>query len=243
MACYSRAMLMKQFDRKFAKAVSLSATQCRLFRWDASGCHTTEIIDIHGDPILFIRCIARLAMMTPAELGYDEHFSNAGRVLSDQKITTTLTIRASPIREYLDREPSPEEIPPETSASMLLELDTENVLSESRGVRLYQDTRVWRGKEILDMNTWKTGPTRVVKQTWAEDTRPSEAYFYKLTNDIPTICSLVLMEECDGTRACHNCVAEHDEIGDLKATEKKPRGGANAQAEESLLNLGLNALH
>ncbi|KIO16708.1 hypothetical protein M407DRAFT_33638 [Tulasnella calospora MUT 4182] len=126
---------------------------------------------------------------------------------------------------------------------MLLELDTENVLSESRGVRLYQDTRVWRGKEILDMNTWKTGPTRVVKQTWAEDTRPSEAYFYKLTNDIPTICSLVLMEECDGTRACHNCVAEHDEIGDLKATEKKPRGGANAQAEESLLNLGLNALH
>ncbi|KAG8913540.1 hypothetical protein FRC00_002184 [Tulasnella sp. 408] len=241
LALYVHAMLMEQFDRNFALTVSLSATQCRLFHWDSVGCHATEPINIHDDPILFIRCIARLAMMTPAELGYDERFSNAGRILSDEKLTTTLTVHESPVRQYLDREPSPDERPLETATSMLLELDTENFLFESRGGIFHQYTRVWRGKEISDVKIWETGPTRVVKQSWAEDFRPSEGYLYKLTNNIPTVCSLVLMEECDHTWEYHNRVAEQDVIGYLKAAEPKPDlQPAVRQLEGDLLTLGPN---
>ncbi|KAG8919035.1 hypothetical protein FRC01_001513 [Tulasnella sp. 417] len=235
-ARYARAILMEQFDRKYALTASLSATQCRLFHWDSVGCHVTEPIDIHDDPILFIRCIARLAMMTPEELGYDEHFSNAGRVLCDEEITTTLTVRASPIRQYIDREPGYEEMPPEAAMSMLLQLDTKKFLFESRGMLFHRYTRVWRGEEITDVNTWRKGPTRVVKQNWAEDTRPSEGYFYKLTEEIPAVCSLVLMEECDHTWVSHNRVPEQHVMGYLKATETKPRKGATAQSEGSLLD-------
>ncbi|KAG8916314.1 hypothetical protein FRC01_003236 [Tulasnella sp. 417] len=222
---YTRAILMEQFDRKFVITVSLSATQCRLFHWDSVGCHATEKIDIHRDPILFIRCIARLAMMTPAELGYDEHFSNAGRVLSDEKITTTLTIRDSPIRQHLNRAPGPVAILPSALTSKLLELDTEKFLC-----KLHRHTQVWRGKEILNAMTWETGPTRVVKQTWAEDTRPCEGYFYTLTKKIPAVPSLLMMEECDRTWAYHNRVADRDVIGYLKTTEYKP--DRQPQAEE-----------
>ncbi|KAG8940070.1 hypothetical protein FRC00_013269 [Tulasnella sp. 408] len=221
-ARYARAILMEQFDRKFAITVASSATQCRLFHWDSVGCHATEIIDIHKNPILFIRCIARLAMMTPAELGYDEHFSNAGRVLSDQELTTTLTVHESPIQRYLDTEAGSAERQPNTANSKLLELDTKKFLFESRGILFHRHTRVWRGKEILDKGTWRTGPTRVVKQNWAEDTRPCEGYFYKLTEQIHTVSSLLLMEECDHTWAYHNRVTEQDVIGYLKATETKP---------------------
>ncbi|KAG8913539.1 hypothetical protein FRC00_002183 [Tulasnella sp. 408] len=231
-ARYARAILMEQFDRKFAIAVSLSATHCRLFHWDSVGCHVTEPIDIHKDPILFIRCIARLAMMTPEELGYDNHFSNAGRVLSGQQLTTTLKVWASPIRQYLDREPGSEETPPKPATSArLFELDTDNFLFESRGMLFHRYTRVWRATEITDIKTWKAGHTRVVKQNWAEDTRPCEGYFYKLTEGIPAICSLVLMEECDHTWTYHSRVAQQDVIGYLRTTEKKPRRGASAQPE------------
>ncbi|KAG9039163.1 hypothetical protein FS837_001055 [Tulasnella sp. UAMH 9824] len=234
-ARYARAMLMEQFDRKFAITVLLSATECRLFHWDSVGCHATEPIDIHKDPILFIRCIARLAMMTPEEFGYDDHFSNAGRVLSDQDITTALTVRESPIRQYIDRECSPEEKLPETATSMLLELDTGNFIFESRGILFHRHTRVWRGKEITDVKTWETGSTRIVKQNWAEDTRPCEGYFYKLAKEVPTVSSLLLMEECDHTWAYHNRIADQDMIGYLKATENKPdrqpRRKAAQQAE------------
>ncbi|KAG9037932.1 hypothetical protein FS837_001346 [Tulasnella sp. UAMH 9824] len=221
LARYAHAMLMEQFDRKFVLTVSLSATQCRLFHWDSVGCHVTEPINIHADPILFIRCIARLAMMTPAELGYDEHFSNAGRVLSDERLTTTLIVRESPIHQYLDTEPSSGERP--------------SFLSESREMHRY--TRVWRGKEVSEVNIWKAGPTRVVKQSWTEDTRPCEGYFYKLTKGVSAISSLALMEECDHTWAYHNRVSEQDVIGYLKATEKKPdqqprRGPVAVEADD-----------
>ncbi|KAG9037931.1 hypothetical protein FS837_001345 [Tulasnella sp. UAMH 9824] len=239
-ARYARAILMEQGDRKFAITVSLSATHCRLFHWDSVGCHVTEPIDIHTNPILFIRCIARLAMMTPSELGYDDHFSNAGRVLSDQELTTTLKVWGSPIREYLDREPGSETIP-EQATSSLLELDTENLLFESRGMLFHRYTRVWRGKEITDIATWKAGPTRVVKQNWAEDTRPCEGYFYMLAKDIPAVCSLVLMEECDRTWTYHSRVAERDVIGYLRATEKNSRRGASVQPEGKRSNSGPNS--
>ncbi|KIO32811.1 hypothetical protein M407DRAFT_18276 [Tulasnella calospora MUT 4182] len=224
MARYARAMLMEQFDRKFVLTVSLSATQCRLFHWDSVGCHATEIINIHETPILFIQCIARLAIMTPAELGYDEHFSNAGRVLSHHQLTTTLTVHQSKIRKYTERTPSPEEtesLPSDTPAPMLLELDTKRFLFESRGMLFHRHTRVWKGKVVLDAKEWKTGQTHVVKQNWAEDTRPCEGYFYQLTDGIPTIPSLVRMEECDRTWAYHTRIANEDVIGYLKATEKK----------------------
>ncbi|KAG8915108.1 hypothetical protein FRC01_003786 [Tulasnella sp. 417] len=229
---YTRAILMEQFDRKFVITVSLSATQCRLFHWDSVGCHATEKIDIHHNPILFIRCIARLAMMTPAELGYDEHFSNAGRALSDEKITTTLTIRESPIQQDLDRAPGSVAMLPNAVNSRLLELDTEHVLCGSNGELFHRYTRVWSGKEILDAMTWETGPSRVVKQTWAKDTRPCEGYFYTLTKKIPAVSSLLIMEECDRTWAYHNRVADRDVIGYLKTTGSKPDRQPRAEEVE-----------
>ncbi|KAG8931471.1 hypothetical protein FRC01_001251 [Tulasnella sp. 417] len=230
MARYARAMLMEQFDRNFVLTVSLSATQCRLFHWDSVGCHTTEIIDIHKNPVLFIQCIGRLAIMTPAELGFDEHFSNAGRVLSHQELstTTTLTVGASKIPKYFERKPQSleetEPPPSEPPAPMLLELDTKNFLFESRGLLFHRRTRVWSGTVVLDAEKWTTGRTHVVKQNWAEDTRPCEGYFYRLADEIPTIPSLLRMEECDHTWDYHTRVANEDVIGYLKATarERKP---------------------
>ncbi|KAG8914278.1 hypothetical protein FRC01_004139 [Tulasnella sp. 417] len=246
MSGYAEAILMEQFDRKFVITVSLSATHCRLFHWDSVSYHVSELIDIHKNPILFIRCIARLLMMTPAELGYDEHFSNAGRVLSGEEVTTTLIVRESSIRRYLDRELGSEEmpVPSEMARSMLLELDTENFLSESKleGMLFHRYTRVWRGREVTDVKEWKTGPTRVVKQSWIEDTRHCEGYFYKLTTNIPTICSLVFMEECDRTRTYRSRVAERDVLGCLRATGQKPCQGANTEAEGKLLDFRPNPL-
>ncbi|KAG8919033.1 hypothetical protein FRC01_001511, partial [Tulasnella sp. 417] len=134
MSGYAETIFMEQFDRKCVITVSLNATHCRLFHWDSVSCHVTELIDIHKNPILVIRCITRLVMMTPAELGYDEHFSNAGRLPSDEEVTTTLIVRESPIQQYLNRELCSEEmlVPSEMARSMLLELDTENFLSESK---------------------------------------------------------------------------------------------------------------
>ncbi|KAG9046710.1 hypothetical protein FS837_003819 [Tulasnella sp. UAMH 9824] len=243
MARYARAILMEQVDRKFVLTVSLSGTQCRLFRWDSVGCHATELINIHENPLLFIQCIGRLATMTPAELGYDEHFSNAGRVVSGDRITTTLTVQNSKIRKYIERTPSPEdpESPPPETPPMILDLDTDSFLFESSGGLFHRYTRVWRGQVVLDLEEWKTGKTHVVKQNWAEDTRPCEGYFYQLTSGITVVPSLVRMEVCDRTRAYHIRVEKDDVIGYLKVAEKKPerqplkdttsnlRSGANAK--------------
>lgn len=86
------------------------------------------------------------------------------------------------------------------------------------------------------------GPIRVVKQIWAENTRPCEGYLYKLAEDIPSVCSLTLMEECDRTWSYHSRVSEQDVIGYLRAIKKKPSRGANAQAEGKRTDLGPNPL-
>lgn len=78
----------------------------------------TKAIDIHKDSATFLQVMGCFATMTPAELGYDTHFSNAGRVLSYQKdLTTHLTIHPTPPRTYFTvpfETPTPE--CPSTSA-------------------------------------------------------------------------------------------------------------------------------
>ncbi|KAG8948126.1 hypothetical protein FRC04_010038 [Tulasnella sp. 424] len=218
-ARYARAVLMEQFDRKFAFSVTLTPTECRVFHWDTVGSHVTEAIDIHDDPVLFLWVMGRLATMTPTDLGYDDHFSNAGRALSYQNLTTTLTVHDSGVRQFFDHQlPSPgaELSPSECSSAsppLVLELDTSKFLFESRSVLFNRATRVWKGVVVENTNPWTTGASRVVKQNWADDARPNEGYFYQVAKGIRGVAQISRMEECDYTSDYHSRIDDQDVIG------------------------------
>ncbi|KAG8948129.1 hypothetical protein FRC04_010041 [Tulasnella sp. 424] len=235
-ARHAQAVLMEQFDRKFAFGVTLTQTDCRVFHWDTVGSHVTEAIDIHKDPVLFFWTMGRLATMTPIELGYDDHFSNAGRVLSYQALTTTLTIHESKVRQFFDHRPPPPGVEsnpsecPSDPPPLVLELDTSDFLFESRDVLFNRATRVWQGFVVENTNPWTTGASRVVKQNWADDARPNEGYFYQLAKGIPGIVQISRMEECDYTSDYHTRVDDKDVIGLLdaiKASREETQDAAN----------------
>ncbi|KAG8948135.1 hypothetical protein FRC04_010047 [Tulasnella sp. 424] len=239
----ARALLAEQFDRKFAYTVTLTNTECRVFHWDTVGCRVTEPINIYNNPVLFLWVMGRLATMTPTELGYDDHFSNAGRAMFSQALTTTLTIHESGIRQFFEhKQPSPSECP-SASPPLVLELDTSHFLFESRASLLDRVTRVWRGVVVENTDPWTTGASRVIKQDWADDARPNEGYFYQLAKGIPGVTQLLRMEECDYTMDYHYRVNDKDVIGVLGVVkpsrkETRPRPSGRAAGDQGAANKG-----
>ncbi|KAG9004951.1 hypothetical protein FRB90_010648 [Tulasnella sp. 427] len=230
---YARGVMNEQCERNYFFTVFVSKTECRVFQWDRVGAHVSKPIDIHKQADLFIWVIGRLATMTPVELGYDEAFSNAGRELSSDRLPKTLTVKESPIRQYLDSDSRPEPLP---SKPLLLELD--KVLFGFKDLLFNRATRVWRAFVIEDAQKWERSSTVIVKQCWNEDTRPNEGYLLQRAKGIKGIAQLVRMQECDHTFDYHKRFSSHV-VGVLGVVKRRGKGKAANQSQATASTEGL----
>ncbi|KAG9024443.1 hypothetical protein FS837_005366 [Tulasnella sp. UAMH 9824] len=193
MARYARAVKLEQFDRNVIFSVLLSKRKCRVFHWDAAGCHTTEI-DVHDDPTAFIQVIGRFASMSPATMGYDVRFSNARRVLAGEKSRTVLKVFPGPVEQFFD------EFPAGADAGNVIKLDlvVDNPIFEARGLLFSRFTRVWEGRE---------------RQNWADAERITEAFLCDQTKDIPSVAKVLGSQVIDGTASHHKGITPDDVLG------------------------------
>ncbi|KAF4617931.1 hypothetical protein D9613_005650 [Agrocybe pediades] len=70
---YLRSILREQQDRQFVMGLLLAHDELAILYCDRSGFISTvqNPINIHKDPILFIRVLSRLALMSPSDFGWD----------------------------------------------------------------------------------------------------------------------------------------------------------------------------
>ncbi|KAG8909157.1 hypothetical protein FRC01_007100 [Tulasnella sp. 417] len=218
---YAQSLMLEQYDRNFVFTVLISGTQCRVFHWDVAGAQVMVPFDIHKKPKLFLQVMGRLATMTPSELGYDIHFSNAGRVLSSQAdIKTHLTIHPSiprPFLNHADKSPTTE-----CSNKKTLILELKEMQFEAKGPLFTRATRVWRAVATNDPQA-----TYIVKQNWADDRRPNEGFFHHVARNVNEVPKLVSMEEREFTssfraRFDSNLTLPISKADDTKGANEKP---------------------
>ncbi|KIO22003.1 hypothetical protein M407DRAFT_28420 [Tulasnella calospora MUT 4182] len=208
MARYARAVKLEQFDRNVVFSVLLSKRKCRVFHWDAAGCHTTEI-DVHENPTAFIQVVGRFASMSPASMGYDVRFSNAGRVLAGEKTRTVLKVFPGPVEEYFDQYPAGDD----AGNAIKVDILVDNPIFEARGLLFSRFTRVWEGREVKDEAQWSTGPLRVVKQNWADARRTNEAFLCDRAKNIPSVAKVLGSQVIEGTANHHKGITADDILG------------------------------
>ncbi|KAG8947123.1 hypothetical protein FRC04_010974 [Tulasnella sp. 424] len=178
-------MKLEQFDRSFLFTLTITENEFRIARWDSAVCYVTPSINYHEDPSNFINVVERLACMSPAQLGYDLTFSNAGRVLHSQLtqgnrgIRTTRTITPCEVADDLQ----------ESSHTAIKEplryLLDDDFLYESRDLLFSRPSSIYN----------------VIKQNWHDEDRPKEAWFYEQTKDIEYgIAHMIHFEDLDRTR-------------------------------------------
>ncbi|KAG8947121.1 hypothetical protein FRC04_010972 [Tulasnella sp. 424] len=194
-----------KFDRNFLFTLSITENEFRISRWDSTVFYVTPSINYHEDPSSFIHVVGRLACMSPAQLGYDETFSNAGRVLHSQSaqsnrgIRTTLTITPCEVVEDL-RESSHTAI--KEPVRYLLD---DNFLCESCDLLFSRSTRVWKAQLITE-----SGPSPIynaIKQNWHDEDRVNEAWFYEQTKDIARgAAHMIHFEDLDRTRGVSSMI-------------------------------------
>ncbi|KAG8902540.1 hypothetical protein FRC01_009554 [Tulasnella sp. 417] len=224
MAQYAGSVMLEQFDRNFVITVLITGTTCRVFHWDVVGAQVTKAFDTCS--MSFIQVMGRLATMTPSELGYDTHFSNAGRVRSTEieQIKTHLMIHLSKPRPFFDHDT--------TSSTQCLKyghslvVDLQNMQFESKGLLFNRATRVWRAVAVNDPPPgeecqWSKETTYIVKQNWADDRRPNEGFFHHMAKGVKTVPELVGMEEREFTSSFRALIDESDRIGVLSLVETK----------------------
>ncbi|KAG8994488.1 hypothetical protein FRB94_009884 [Tulasnella sp. JGI-2019a] len=196
-ASYAHSMKIEQFDRKFCFTVSVSPDGCRVWRWDTvAGC-VTKFIDFATDTTGFIQAIGRLATMDPEAMGYDTHFSNAGRVLGHQvkSMRTTLTIIPTKIQEPGSSTPPLHDTPPRVYVL------TRPPLYQARGALFGQSTAAWLARL---QNDGQGLADRVITEKWQDDARVSEAWFFSKANEVgDCVAHMDCSEQSDGTRQYH----------------------------------------
>lgn len=88
----SSAMLAQQQTRHWVNCLILTETYCSLIHFDRGGVQCTDPLDIHADPVTFLRLILGVMSVNEEDLGFDTSFSwgrdNRGLKCSG---TTTLT--------------------------------------------------------------------------------------------------------------------------------------------------------
>ncbi|KIO21995.1 hypothetical protein M407DRAFT_28413 [Tulasnella calospora MUT 4182] len=216
MARYARAIKLEQFDRNFVFSILISKSKCRVFQWDAAQCYVTEM-DVHKEPAMFIQVIGRLASMDPQSMGYDARFSNSGRVLASESRTmaTRLEVVSAAPTQYHDQRPETE-----ASNTIVIDLFVNRPLFEARGLLFSRFTRVWEGCEVVD-NDWEKGDLRIVKQNWADAKRPSEAFLYEKTKDVPNVARLVGSEAGSRTIDARSTWGDGEVIGVYRKGQEK----------------------
>lgn len=189
-ARYVRCIKQEQHDRKFIFTLTFTKTSCRVARWDPSACYITP--EIHFHDTTFIRLITRLTSMNPREFGYDEQFSNAGRVLArDLPITTTLTIQPRHMEEGLDHVCEPH------GPALRYLLDSK-LLCRTRDGLFSRSTRVWKATLIDEAGSHKA--THAIKENWQDEARVNEAWFYNKTEHIQNgVAHMLYFDDVDRT--------------------------------------------
>ncbi|KAG8900262.1 hypothetical protein FRC01_010199, partial [Tulasnella sp. 417] len=198
-ARYARCIKVEQFDRNFSFTLTITGHDFRVARWDSTACYVTPSINFHQNPLTFIHVIGRLASMSPADLGYDAAFSNAGRVLYSQatqrnnRVRTMLTITPCQVNENLQTSPR---TPAKEPVRYLLDDD---MLCDAPDLLFCRSTRVWKAQLVIDS---KLSPKyNAIKQSWHDETRINEAWFYEETRDIQHgIAHMIYFEDCCRTR-------------------------------------------
>ncbi|KAG8928179.1 hypothetical protein FRC01_006355 [Tulasnella sp. 417] len=193
-AHYARAMMVEQKDRNFVFTVLITGDEFRVFHWDVVGAQITKGINFHQNPNLFLQVMGRLATMTPSELGYDTHFSNAGRVLSTETIKTYLTIHPTEPRQFFTYDPAPLTPPDCPKALPPLIMELKKLQFESNGLLFGRATRVWKAVSVE-----RPEVHYIVKQNRADDSRPNQGFFHTLTTGVAAVPNLKTMEECEFT--------------------------------------------
>ncbi|KIO17681.1 hypothetical protein M407DRAFT_227746 [Tulasnella calospora MUT 4182] len=166
---------------------------------------------------MFIQVIGRLASMDPQSMGYDARFSNSGRVLASESRTmaTRLEVVSAAPTQYHDQRPETE-----ASNTIVIDLFVNRPLFEARGLLFSRFTRVWEGCEVVD-NDWEKGDLRIVKQNWADAKRPSEAFLYEKTKDVPNVARLVGSEAGSRTIDARSTWGDGEVIGVYRKGQEK----------------------
>ncbi|KAG8916855.1 hypothetical protein FRC01_002835, partial [Tulasnella sp. 417] len=198
-ARYAHCVRVEQFDRNFLFTVTITRTEFWIARWDPTACYITPSINFHKDPLRFIHLVGRLTSMSPADLGYDPAFSNAGRVLhhqvaqSNRSIRTTLSITPCEIKENLR-----ESVHTPVGKPIQYLLD-DDLLCDVHEFLFGRSTRVWRAQAITDSGL--SPRYNAIKQNWQSQNRVNEAWFYQQTRDIEHgIAHMVSFEDVHHTR-------------------------------------------
>ncbi|KIO21994.1 hypothetical protein M407DRAFT_28412 [Tulasnella calospora MUT 4182] len=142
--------------------------------------------DVHEDPLTFIQVIGRFASMVPAGMGYDVRFSNAGRVLANEKIRTVLEIFPAPVMPCFGGVPAGDD----AADSIKVDLLVENPLFTPRGLLFSRFIQVWEGHEVYDGARWSTGPLQV-----------------------PSVAKVLGSQSIEGTANRHQGIAPDDVLG------------------------------
>ncbi|KAG8947623.1 hypothetical protein FRC04_010557 [Tulasnella sp. 424] len=201
MARYARAIRLEQFDRNFTFSLLISKSKCRVFHWDASRCHVSEV-DIHDNPAVFIQIIGRLASMDPQSMGYDPRFSNSGRILSTDNPAMPTWLEVIPAQPTKFQEPSSRAWN-EGKEPLVLELLIERPIYQARGFLFSRFTRVREGREVVGADS-QDGELRVLKQNWADADRVNEALLYEEVKDVPNAARLTSYENISRTIDIHS---------------------------------------
>ncbi|KAG8917820.1 hypothetical protein FRC01_002195 [Tulasnella sp. 417] len=222
-AQYARSVMLEQFDRNFVITVLITGTTCRVFRWDVAGAQVTKAFDTRS--MSFIQVMGRLATMTPSELGYDTHFSNAGRVRSTEieDIRKHLTIHLSKPRPFFDHNAtfSTREC---SENGPLLVVDLEKIQFESKDPLFNRATRVWRAVAVNDpppeeQCLWSIGTTYIIKQDWADDRQPNEGFLHTVAQEVDVVPQLLGMEERQFTSSFRARFQKGHVLGGLSAAD------------------------
>jgi hypothetical protein len=64
-------MFVQQPNRRFIRDIDLSRTRLRLFHWDRTGIESSDTINIHENPHIFIRIVLGISSPDEEELGFD----------------------------------------------------------------------------------------------------------------------------------------------------------------------------
>lgn len=241
---YARCMKLDQFDRNFSFILFVNQDYCRVLRWDTAACHMTPKLN-HNDETqvtTLMEIFGRLASLDPETLGYDPHFSNAGRVLADQaaSMNTTLTIKPCLSRDLTEVGQDGQPMLPSTSPTpdvagpmQRIYLIYESKIHQDRGGNFSRSTIVWEALEMQD-GKFPTGPVYIIKQNHQGDLRPHEASFYEKANAIEGVAHLVCAQELTHTRQWHDLVVSgvngcfsYAPPNALDSTHRAPEAGAS----------------
>ncbi|KAG8922635.1 hypothetical protein FRC01_013786 [Tulasnella sp. 417] len=235
-AQYARSVMLEQFDRNFVITVLITGTMCRVFHWDVVKAQVTHSFPTHSP--LFIQVMGRLATMTPSELGYDTHFSNAGRVRSTEieHIKTHLTIHLSKPRAFFDHDATSSTRCSDNGPSLVVDL--QNMQFESKGLLFNRATRVWRAVAVNSPPPgvecpWSQGNTYIVKQNWADDRRPNEGFLHTKAQEVNVVPQLVGMEERQFTSS-FRARFQDEHLLRVQPVGKAKRSGRSARRTRSI---------